>query len=179
MTEIIIYAVAGLIAIALILGIRWFAAQHAAGVKAQALERIKAETGKTPDFLHAFGATAIALDYPTTELTVYDRKSGITTFGPGDIGTWFVGEISQEVLSPQMAHALSSGDAETQVAARRTNPRYVVICDTQNERLSQTGIVGSAEEKTVRDALEKAYPGKENFEAIGAKSMAETLRGQR
>ena len=179
LTDIIIYAVAGLVAIALILGIRWFAARHAAGVKAEAVEKIEAETGKAPDFLHAFGATAIGLDYPTGKLIVYDRKSGVTTYGPDDIGTWFVGEILQEVLSPQMAHALSSGDAETRVAARRTTTKYVVICDTNNERLCQTGIVGSADEKAVHDALETAYPGKENFEAIGAKSMAETLRGQR
>ncbi|WP_084419357.1 hypothetical protein [Henriciella litoralis] len=179
MSDIIFYALAAVVAVALIYGLRWVASRHAEGVKSEASEKIGEALGKTPDFIHAYGATGFGLDYRANTLIVYDRKSELETFGFDKIGTWFVGMVSTEIMSPQMAHALSDPSSDTSVSARTTHTKYAIICDTNQQRICQVGIVGDRDESAVSDALKRAMPDKQTFEPIGAKAMSDLLRGQR
>lgn len=177
MFDIIFYALAGLGAMALVFGLRWLAARHADGVKAEAQDRIGDQLGKSPDFVHAYGATGFGLDYEARKLVIYDRKTGIETYDVDAIGTWFAGIVTQEMLSPQAARALSTDEGS--VSARQTNTRYAIICDAAHKRICQVGILDERQQDAVAEALERLLPGKRNFEAAGAKLVSELIRGER
>ncbi|MEM5517747.1 hypothetical protein WNY37_12380 [Henriciella sp. AS95] len=179
MSDIIFYAAAGVVAMLLIFGIRWIAAKQGAGAKAKATSEMEAATGRSPDFVHAYGATGIGLDFDDRKLIVHDRKTGLDIRSFDDVGTWFVGTISQELLSPQTAHAMSGASDDSQISARITHTKYVIICDHDSNRICQVGIIERSAEDALSDALERAFPGKRNDEAIGAKDMSDLMRGKR
>lgn len=179
MSDYVIYGVGAAVAIILIVGLRWLASRHAAGVHSEAVAAMTDKLGEAPDFVQAFGASAVGLYFGTRSLIVFERGKDLTSYTFDDVGTWFVGTVTDEFLSPQAAYAISASSEGNTVAPRKTETKYVIVTDQSERRICQIGIMGDQSEEAALSAFQRAMPDKQNFEATGAKDMSDLLSNKR
>ena len=155
--DLVTLAIGAAIAIPSILVLQYFAKKYGDNRAAEAREVLAQFDPREPDHVQAWGSHGLGFYSDPAALVAIRRGEAPRVVDPAVTGGWYVGEVSKDVLSGDMAELLSTED--NTISERTASSKWVLIYDREADLLAQVGYMNSDDGETMTGLLDVLLPG--------------------